>query len=453
MFYLFESLKSLTRLHQISIDNLTFKIHYRVTFLILVICSILITSYQYWGKPISCLTEDGDAEQYILDFCWVASTFTIPKFYDKKGQKDVVAPGVGGEIESDEKKYHTYYQWVCIVLFAQAIVFYLPHYLWKNWEGNKLKYLVQDLQNPILDVRTKKKQIIFAVQSFKRNCKNQKIYAYKFIFCEVLNFINVFWQMRILNNFLGGEFSTYGTDVWDFLSMDQSVRTDPMVKIFPKLTKCNYFHYGTTGSIQKRDALCNLPLNNLNEKIFVFLWFWFNIVIFFTFCQLLLRFISFISPDYRALNLTSSRNSEGYNDKMKYVLINCDIGGWFLLYMIKKNINEFYFEEIINKLAKIFYQQKRNLEKEKEKQFKNNAKKVEKQNILNSQNVQNIIQKESHSYENEKKTLNGNASVKSNDENSVYMDNSHYMETIVYRRNSNRTEDGEVYELAKLPPV
>jgi hypothetical protein len=30
-----------------------------------------------------------------------------------------------------------------------------------------------------------------------------------------------------------------------------------------------------TGSIQKHDALCVLALNILNEKIYIFLWFWF----------------------------------------------------------------------------------------------------------------------------------------------------------------------------------
>ena len=31
---------------------------------------------------------------------------------------------------------HGWYQWVCFVLVGQAFLFYLPHFLWKSWEGN-----------------------------------------------------------------------------------------------------------------------------------------------------------------------------------------------------------------------------------------------------------------------------------------------------------------------------
>ena len=41
------------------------------------------------------------------------------------------------------------------------------------------------------------------------------------------------------------------------------------------MTKCEFHKFGSSGTVQKFDALCVLPLNIINEKIYVFLWFWF----------------------------------------------------------------------------------------------------------------------------------------------------------------------------------
>lgn len=78
--------------------------------------------------------------------------------------------------------------------------------------------------------------------------------------------------------FLGGAFLTYGTDVLKFSNMNQEQRSDPMVEVFPRVTKCTFHKFGASGTIQKLDALCVLALNILNEKIYIFLWFWFIIL-------------------------------------------------------------------------------------------------------------------------------------------------------------------------------
>lgn len=45
-------------------------------------------------------------------------------------------PGIGPLRENEEVRHHAYYQWVPFVLFGQALMFYLPHNLWRSWEGN-----------------------------------------------------------------------------------------------------------------------------------------------------------------------------------------------------------------------------------------------------------------------------------------------------------------------------
>jgi hypothetical protein len=53
--------------------------------------------------------------------------------------------------DSDEVVYHTYYIWVQFVLFMQALSFYLPHWLWKMWEGKTAKQLTDGMQGKIVD--------------------------------------------------------------------------------------------------------------------------------------------------------------------------------------------------------------------------------------------------------------------------------------------------------------
>ena len=48
--------------------------------------------------------------------------------------------------------------------------------------------------------------------------------------------------------------------------------------LISQVTKCTFHKYGPSGTIQTIDGLCILPLNIINEKIYVFLWFWFIFV-------------------------------------------------------------------------------------------------------------------------------------------------------------------------------
>ena len=59
-----------------------------------------------------------------------------------------------------------------------------------------------------------------------------------------------------------------------------------MPKIGPKTTpsslehfQCTFHKFGTSGEVEKHDALCLLPLNIVNEKVYIFLWFWSVIII------------------------------------------------------------------------------------------------------------------------------------------------------------------------------
>ena len=83
------------------------------------------------------------------------------------------------------------------------------------------------------------------------------------------------WPVCISSIFLYLFFSsTYGVTALGFLEADPEKRIDPMAIIFPRGTKCSFFKYGPSGTVQTHDAICVLPVNIVNEKVYVFLWFW-----------------------------------------------------------------------------------------------------------------------------------------------------------------------------------
>lgn len=98
--------------------------------------------------------------------------------------------------------------------------------------------------------------------------------------------------MFLMNRFFDGAFLTFGIDVLKFLESDQEDRVDPMIYVFPRMTKCTFYKYGVSGEVERHDAVCILPLNVVNEKIYVFLWFWF----------LFLGVLSFFTVLYRVSN-------------------------------------------------------------------------------------------------------------------------------------------------------
>lgn len=119
----------------------------------------------------------------------------------------------------------------------------------------------------------------------------------------MLNFVNVIANIFLIDSFLGGEFLMYGLNVIKFNVADQDDRYDPMITVFPRMTKCRFNKYGPSGTIQTHDALCLLAVNNLNEKIYIALWFWLLILFFISGFTLLYSMALCALPRFRKLIL------------------------------------------------------------------------------------------------------------------------------------------------------
>ena len=58
MFDVFGDVKALFKLESVATDNVVFRLHYKATFIILAVCSILVTAKTYIGDPIDCIVEE-----------------------------------------------------------------------------------------------------------------------------------------------------------------------------------------------------------------------------------------------------------------------------------------------------------------------------------------------------------------------------------------------------------
>lgn len=229
-------------------------------------------------------------------------------------------------------------------------MFYVPRYLWKMWEGQKLRSLVLNLNNPILSDKNRDEEIDLLVEYLRRNYGNHDTYMYYFTFCEALNFLNVCFQMYLVDAFLGGTFSTYGLDVLRYSEMDQDDRNDPMIRVFPRMTKCTFHRYGSSGDVQRHDALCILPLNIINEKIYIFLWFWFVFLAVLSGGLLIYRILVLISIKWRE-NVLVQRARLSEREEIVSVLSNGAVGDWFLMYMLCKNMDPLHYRELVGRLT------------------------------------------------------------------------------------------------------
>ena len=65
-------------------------------------------------------------------------------------------------------------------------------------------------------------------------------WAIRVFLSHLIYLINVVGQIFFTDMFLGYEFSTYGVSAASFLETEEDERTDPMSKVFPRVTKCTF---------------------------------------------------------------------------------------------------------------------------------------------------------------------------------------------------------------------
>lgn len=358
MFGLLDSLAGFIKIRYVAdkpiIDSTISRLHYRVTAVILFVGCLLCTANSLIGNPIECMHEDDKMEKVINSYCWISSTFTLPHAH-RTGQIGVHSahPGVGGFVQErpgenlNEKRYHSFYQWVPFVLFFQGLLFYAPHWFWKSWEDGKIKLLSDGIRGTLAETREgRKERQGKLVQYVYDTMDMHNWYALGYYVSEVLNFVNVIGNIYFTDKFLNGKFLTFGIEA---LKPNNS-SISPFVEIFPRVTKCDFFKVGPSGTIQNVDTLCVLALNILNEKLYIFLWWWFIILTIASGLALIYSSAVIISPAVRR-NILFRRFKFKVSDGARTIVSNTKVGDFFLLHLLGQNINMVVYTDFLEELS------------------------------------------------------------------------------------------------------
>lgn len=213
---------------------------------------------------------------------------------------------------------------LCVSTQLQALLFYMPIIIWRvmnNDTGMDFNDIIETAEKVQRETdNSKKEQLIgflakqthrylgmarldnkygaFNIKTIiKRICgmcgKKYGNYVTMWYFIIKLIFLaNVLGQLWMMNFFLGQDYSSYGIEVltkmWYGEDWTQSAR-------FPRVTFCD-LEVRRLGNLQPYTVQCVLTINLFNEKIYLYLWWWFLLVAVMTFIGLVLHALRTLRP-------------------------------------------------------------------------------------------------------------------------------------------------------------
>merc|ERR1712203_1060895 len=157
-------------------------------------------------------------------------------------------------------------------------------------------------------------------------------------------------------------FCNYGPEAVNYLARNESANqlwngvayqdweTGPMCRTFPTVVGCKIKTFGAGGFESSDAGFCILSQNAINEKIYLFLWFWFVLLFVASGLQLTYEIAILSMGAFRSWLMEPQ--FDGTDDQqMKDFVQNLGLGDWFVLHQIGKNTNEEFFYKLIQNLS------------------------------------------------------------------------------------------------------
>uniref|UniRef100_A0A0M3HRM5 Innexin n=1 Tax=Ascaris lumbricoides TaxID=6252 RepID=A0A0M3HRM5_ASCLU len=256
------------------------RLSYDYTVRLLVFFAVLVGTKQYFGAPIQCITPSnfpGTWVSYARDYCFVTNTYLLngTTSHTNAPSHMVVKQGIH------------YYQWVPFIFILQAFLLVVPRFFWNfvvDLRGVGMRCTVENAMNlRSVGDSWQRNHRLAEIASFSLLDLNYAQTSSKFgryfrgallalfyVFSKWLSVIVVIIELLFINHFVGGDTFLWGYHLLRELIANHCCATTAK---FPLVTFCDFsvMHLAQPNvhSIQ-----CVLTVNMLNEKIFIFLWFW-----------------------------------------------------------------------------------------------------------------------------------------------------------------------------------
>ncbi|OZC08374.1 Innexin [Onchocerca flexuosa] len=316
-------------------DDFVDKLNYHYTSAIIFAFAIIVSAKQYVGYPIQCWVpaQFTDAwEQYTENYCWVENTYYLP-----------LTSAFPLEYGDRRARQISYYQWVPFVLALEALMFYIPCIMWRGINVQSLTQMACDARMMDADARAATVQTIAGhmedaleiqreVTDVSGMCVSKRWGSYVtclYVFIKTLYLINVVGQIFLLNTFLGTDNIFYGFHILKDLLNGREWEVSGN---FPRVTMCD-FEVRVLGNVHHHTVQCVLMINMFNEKIFLFLWFWYFMVSI---------HMKFIRKYLKATDLATDRQSV-----KKFVHKFLGYDGVFCMRMISAHAGDIMATELI----------------------------------------------------------------------------------------------------------
>ncbi|VDP26853.1 unnamed protein product [Soboliphyme baturini] len=179
-----------------------------------------------------------------------------------------------------------------------------------------------------------------------------------YLFIKFMYIVNVICQFFILNSFLGPQYTFWGLEILRDLAYGREWHESGH---FPRVTMCD-FDVRVLGNLHRWTVQCVLMINMFNEKIYLFLWWWFLIIAILTCINFFYwLFVSISRSSQQEFVARYLRVSENFSDKpgekrllQRFVRRMLRPDGVFLLRIVSVNAGDIPTTDLVHYLWRQF---------------------------------------------------------------------------------------------------